>query len=100
MRGFAATVGDLAFRSVLERLAQFIEASAAPLGQSLSADVSVDLGLTQEQLAARLGTVRELVARSLAQLEKSGIIRRSRSVVTIRDPARLAALSRGDPEVP
>jgi len=100
MRGFAATVGDLAFRSVLERLAQFIETSAAPLGRSLSADVSVDLKLTQEQLAARLGTVRELVARALAQLEKSGIIGRRRTVVTILDPARLAALSRGDLEVP
>jgi CRP/FNR family transcriptional regulator len=56
---------------------------------------SVDVSLTQAQLAARLGTVRELVARAFSQLEESGIISRDRSRVTIRDPARLAALARG-----
>jgi CRP/FNR family transcriptional regulator len=30
---------------------------------------------TQEQLAARLGTVREVVARSLKELERSGAIK-------------------------
>jgi CRP/FNR family transcriptional regulator len=84
---------------VTERLARYIEANAAPVGQSVRAGSSLDLRLTQEQLAARLGTVRELVARALAQLEESGIIGRSRSQITIRDPARLAALSRGSPEV-
>lgn len=99
VRRFAAMAGDLAFRPVTERLARYIEANAAPVGQSVRAGSSLDLRLTQEQLAARLGTVRELVARALAQLEESGIIGRSRSQITIRDPARLAALSRGSPEV-
>jgi len=40
--------------------------------------------------------VRELVARAFAQLEESGVISRQRSRVVIRDPARLAALARGD----
>ena len=31
--------------------------------------------MTQEQLAARLGTVREVVARSLKELERSGAIK-------------------------
>jgi len=30
--------------------------------------------MTQEQMAARLGTVREVVARSLKELERSGAI--------------------------
>ncbi|MGH7411217.1 MAG: helix-turn-helix domain-containing protein, partial [Candidatus Methylomirabilis sp.] len=49
-----------------------------------------------EQLAARLGTVRELVSRALAQLERAGAIKRSRARIVIRDPARLAELARGD----
>jgi len=52
--------------------------------------------LTQSQLAARLGTVRELVARAFSQLENAGLISRDRSRVVIRDPARLAALARGE----
>ena len=56
----------------------------------------VRLALTHTQLAARLGTVRELVARALRQLERAGIIARRRSVIVIRDPGRLAALARGE----
>ena len=51
--------------------------------------------LDLEQLAARLGTVRELVSRALGQLERAGAIKRSRSGVVIRDPGRLAEAARG-----
>ena len=40
---------------------------------------------TQEQLAARLGTVREVVARSLKELEKSGAIRVEERRIHIAD---------------
>jgi hypothetical protein len=40
--------------------------------------------------------VRELITRAFSQLEDRGVISRERSRVTIRDPARLAALARGD----
>jgi len=57
----------------------------------------LEIELTQAQLAARLGTVRELVARAFFQLEESGIITRKRRRIVIRDPARLDALARGEP---
>ena len=57
---------------------------------------ALDLPLTQAQLAARLGTVRELVARALAELQRSGVIARTHSTIVIRDPERLAALARGE----
>lgn len=94
VRRFAGIVSDLAFRSVTERLARYI-ADAAP-GRSLTAGTELDLTLTQAQLAARLGTVRELVARALSQLESSGVIARKRGRIVIRDPTRLAALARGE----
>lgn len=93
VRHFASIVSDLAFRPVTERLARYLETS---IEKPTRSGISIELTLTQAQLAARLGTVRELVARAFAQLEGSGVISRDRSHVTIRDPARLAALARGD----
>jgi CRP/FNR family transcriptional regulator len=95
VRHFASIVSDLAFRPVTERLARYLDTS---IEKPIWSGISIELTLTQAQLAARLGTVRELVARAFAQLEGSGVISRDRSRVTIRDPARLAALARGDEE--
>jgi CRP/FNR family transcriptional regulator len=93
VRHFAGIVSDLAFRPVTERLARHLDTAVAG---PLKPGTSIDLTLTHAQLAARLGTVRELVARAFSQLEESGVIARDRSRITIRDPARLAALARGD----
>jgi len=54
------------------------------------------LPLTHAQLAARLGTVRELVARALGQLEGAGVIRRTGKRIVIQDRARLDRLALGD----
>jgi CRP-like cAMP-binding protein len=80
---------------VTERLARYLDTT---IEEPIKPGAFVELALTQAQLAARLGTVRELVARAFAQLEESGVISRDRSRVTIRDPARLAALARGGEE--
>ncbi|MGW8250859.1 MAG: helix-turn-helix domain-containing protein [Anaerolineales bacterium] len=45
--------------------------------------------LTQDQMAAQLGTVREVVARCLRELERSGAIRASRGQIEILDEALL-----------
>jgi CRP-like cAMP-binding protein len=96
-RHFASIVSDLAFRPVTERLARYLDTIVE---EPIKPGVAIELTITQAQLAARLGTVRELVARAFAQLEGSGVISRDRSRVTIRDPARLRALARGDEEAP
>jgi CRP/FNR family transcriptional regulator len=93
VRHFAGIVSDLAFHPVTERVARHLDAAVAG---PVKPGTRVDLSLTHAQLAARLGTVRELVARAFAQLEESGVISRDRSRVIIRDPTRLAALARGD----
>ena len=93
VRHFAGIVSDLAFRPVTERLARHLDTAVSG---PIKPGACIELTLTQAQLAARLGTVRELVARAFAQLEDSGVISRDRSHVTVRDPERLAALARGD----
>jgi CRP-like cAMP-binding protein len=95
IRHFAGIIADLSFRPVTERLARYLNVA---LPDPLARGAGIDLRLTQAQLAARLGTVRELVARALAQLESDGIISRDRSRIVVRDPARLAALARGEHE--
>jgi CRP-like cAMP-binding protein len=94
LRHFAEMVSDLAFRPIPERLARYLDAGPRRPG---STGTEVTLTLTHAQLAARLGTVRELVARAFLQLEQGGVIMRKRGRVVIRDPARLASLARGEP---
>jgi CRP/FNR family transcriptional regulator len=66
LRNFVHKVSEMAFYQVTHRLARLIT--------ELPAD-NIRPHWTQEQLAARLGTVREVVARSLKELERSGAIR-------------------------
>ncbi|MBL8063733.1 MAG: Crp/Fnr family transcriptional regulator [Anaerolineales bacterium] len=66
LRGMVRMVSEMAFYQVTHRLAHLI------------ADIAEDKSSpqwTQEQLAARLGTVREVVARSIKELERSGAIK-------------------------
>ena len=93
LRRFAGIVSDLAFRPVPERLARYLVGTAAP--RPLAPGLELDLQLTQAQLAARLGTVRELVARALAHLERAGILSRKGRRVLVHDAARLRALAEG-----
>jgi CRP-like cAMP-binding protein len=94
LRHFAEMVSDLAFRPIAERLARHLHALPRRSG---GGGTEVELTLTHGQLAARLGTVRELVARAFLQLEQGGVIMRKHGHVLIRDPARLASLARGEP---
>ncbi len=96
VRRFADMAGSLTFRPVQERLAHYIATAAGESGRPVVAGLAVDLALTQEQLAARLGTVRELVARAFSQLQARGVITRNRARIVIRDAGLLAALARGD----
>jgi len=96
VRRFADMAGSLTFRPVHERLAHYIATAAGESGRPVAAGLAMDLALTQEQLAARLGTVRELVARAFSQLEARGVITRNRARIVIRDATLLAALARGD----
>ena len=78
LRGMVRTISEMAFYQVTHRLARLIS--------ELPADGQRAPHWTQEQLAARLGTVREVVARSLKELERSGAIRIEERRIHIADP--------------
>ncbi|MBK9927520.1 MAG: Crp/Fnr family transcriptional regulator [Anaerolineales bacterium] len=76
LRQLVGKVSEMAFYQVTHRLARLIT-------EMPTEDVRPHW--TQEQLAARLGTVREVVARSLKELEKSGAIRMEDRRIQIAD---------------
>jgi CRP-like cAMP-binding protein len=80
MRHLVHLVSEMAFYQVTHRLARLI--SELP-DNELSGGANVRV--TQDQLAARLGTVREVVARSLKELERSGAIRVEHRRIHIHD---------------
>ena len=80
MRHLVHLVSELAFYQVTHRLARLI--SELP-DDELNGEANVRV--TQDQLAARLGTVREVVARSLKELERSGAIRVENRRIHIKD---------------
>lgn len=72
LRMMVGIVEELSFYQVIHRLARLLlQLSPAQLNGVTAERV------TQDQLASRLGTVREVVARSLRELERSGAIRLS-----------------------
>ncbi len=76
LRNLVHKVSEMAFYQVTHRLARLI--TELPVDETRP-------HWTQEQLAARLGTVREVVSRSLKELEKSGAIRIEDRRIHIKD---------------
>ena len=84
LRMLVHKVEELSFYQVTNRLARLI--SQLP-EDYLSGSKSYQI--TQNQLAAQLGTVREVVARSLSELQRSGAIKVHRRQIEILDEKTL-----------
>jgi len=79
-------VEEVAFRRLDVRLAEFLLGQAAHR-QSPGASLST----THEQIAAELGSAREVISRLLHEFQHLGAIRLSRGHIRFRDPALLQA---------
>ena len=80
LRTLVEIVEELSFYQVTNRLARLIGRMTPE---------QLNERITQDQLAARLGTVREVAARSLRELERSGAIRVARRKIQVLDAAIL-----------
>ena len=85
VRTFAGLIEDLALRDVTARVAGFLVAEARRVGGD-----ELALPGTRDEVAARLGTVRELVSRALSHLARRGLIEVAGRRVRVRDRRRLA----------
>ena len=81
---------DIALRPVSERLAQFLLENSC-VRQDDGAKVLIEA--TQSEIAARLGTVREVVARVFADLARRGLITRSKDGIFVEDWEGLHAVA-------
>lgn len=80
LRELVVLVEDLAFRSVRERLAR----------QLLHEAEEGAAAITQQELAERTGTVREIAGRALRQLQREGLVQLRRGQVLVLDRDGLA----------
>jgi len=82
LRHFTEMAYDLSLRSVRGRLARFL------LTHAVTAQDET-IRWTQEEIAARVGTVREVVSRTLRDFIKAGLIQTERQRITVLDPEGL-----------
>ena len=84
LRHMTALVEDLSLRTVGARLAKLLLTQAA-------GEEAVPRRMTQQEMAAQLGTVREVVGRALAELEREELIHMERHRIVIVDRSGLEA---------
>jgi len=73
LRAHADLVNSLALQQVGQRLARVLLLESRARGARTSAGVQLDLTLSNAELAQRVGSVREVVSRTLARLEREGL---------------------------
>jgi CRP/FNR family transcriptional regulator len=84
LRHLVAVVESITFGSVTQRLARLLLDASRQ-----SASDEFDLPLTHQELASRLGTVREVVSRNLARFRAEGLIRVDGHHIRIADRSGL-----------
>ena len=91
LRRLVMLIEELSFLTVRNRLAALLLeiAHTGSKGSLPGVPVRVPLNLTQQEIAARIGTVRELVSRNLGRLQEEGIIRLEGHTLFIQDLERL-----------
>jgi CRP/FNR family transcriptional regulator len=88
------TIADLAFAHVLQRVAKFL-LSYAPATTGMAPGLSGVENLSQAQVAAAAGTVRDMAARALIRLKNANAVELDRGRVRAIDRARLEAFAHG-----
>ena len=89
LRRLTSLVEELSFSTVRERLIAYLLGLANEAGRATPNGIQFELNENNEELAARLGTVRELVSRNLGRLHGAGLIQMKRRMVIIPDRAAL-----------
>jgi CRP/FNR family transcriptional regulator, cyclic AMP receptor protein len=89
LRRLVGIIEELSFTTVRSRLASFLLRLARKEGKSTANGVELVLPASNQELAAQIGTVRELVSRNLSRLQSEGLIRMDGRNLVIVDPKKL-----------
>jgi CRP-like cAMP-binding protein len=91
LRRLVGIIEELSFTTLRHRLIAWLLREAEAHGRFTPEGTTFELGMTHQELAAHIGTVRELVSRNLARLQAQGSIRVQGREVTILDRKGLEA---------
>jgi CRP/FNR family transcriptional regulator len=93
LRRCAELVEALSLHEVDQRLARLLVDEARSRGRQSDKGIVFELVLTNQQISARIGTVREVVSRALSRLQQNELIVVSARVITILDEEALRAFA-------
>lgn len=97
LRHLVSLVEELSFSTVRARLIAYLIGLAEQSGRPTPGGICFQLNENNEQLAARLGTVRELISRNLGRLHGDKLIEMKKRTVTIPNLSILRdEIQRGD----
>src|SRR5215475_268135 len=85
LRRLVGIIEDLSFTTVRQRLIALLLRLAQAGGIETKQGVRVELTTTHQDLAAELGTVRELVSRNLSRLQAEGLLEIDGRTINIKD---------------
>ncbi len=94
-RYMTSLVEELSLKEVSHRLARFLRDRALKSGVRSRRGIEFPLEETNQQIAAEIGTVRDLVSRNLRRLVDRGIIKMELRKVIVLDMAELEAQTAG-----
>jgi CRP-like cAMP-binding protein len=95
LRKCAALVETLSLKDVDQRVARWLLLEARSYGSRGSEGLGLQLRLTHQQIASRIGSVREVVSRAFGRLQQQGLIKVQARQIVIADEAALAAYAEG-----
>ncbi len=92
LRAFTELVEQVSLQTVSSRLARYLYQLAREEGVPQGTSVLVPREFTQQDLASLLGSVREVISRTLKSMEDDGIVTVRRREIEIHDLAALRSL--------
>lgn len=93
LRRCAELVEALSLKEVGQRVARFLVSEARQHGQPTAEGTCLTLTQTNQQIAARVGSVREVVSRALSRLQHEGLIVLEDRKVTVPDIEALSSFA-------
>jgi CRP/FNR family transcriptional regulator len=91
LRKLVGIIEELSFTTVRHRLAAFLVRLAQREGTRVDGGIAVSLPASNQELAAQIGTVRELVSRNLSRFQSEGLLRIDGRRIVITDLKALQA---------